>query len=226
MEWHEEPKVRAWLDSLERAGCRILGIEPEKLYHKSNGQLLFGVFRTNIHDPEGHRIPPVAVVRGDAVVVVPLLRNLTDGEERYLTVLQRRVGNGRLNLEFPAGMLDREIHTPRAVAVRELHEETGLQVGLDDIFSLHHVTLHTSVGLLDEAIHYFGCRLAVSAERYRAFDGARNGEASEHEHITTALRTAAEIEHEASSSQTLLGLRMMEDHRHGRSSAAATASPD
>jgi ADP-sugar diphosphatase len=214
MLWRDEPKVQAWLESLERAGCTVHSIEPDKLYHKRNGELLFGVFRTDVHDSEGNRIPPIAVVRGNAVIVVPLIRNQSSGEERYLMVLQRRIGNGRLNLEFPAGMLDRDTHDPEGVAVRELHEETGLSVDRSDLFPLHHAALNTSVGLLDEAVYFYGCRLHVDDERFRAFDGARSDELSEHEHITTILKTARQIEQEAASTQTILGLRLMEQY-HG-----------
>jgi DNA-binding NtrC family response regulator len=44
------------------------------------------------------------VVRGNACVIVPLLANSDTGEEKYLMIYQRRSGNGRLSLEFPAGM--------------------------------------------------------------------------------------------------------------------------
>ncbi len=209
-DWRNEPKVQRWRLSLAENGTDIRGMTPQWLYHKRNGELLFGAFTVDAADAEGHTYPRVVVLRGHAVVVVPLLRNRDTGEERFLTILQPRIGNGCINLEFPAGMLDREIDEPRGVAARELHEETGLQLPPSDMRPLHPRPLHTSVGLLDEGIYFYGCRVELSDNRYRSFDNRRGGSASENEQIITALRTADQIRQEAQSVQTILGVMLFD----------------
>ena len=62
-----------------------------------------------------------------------LLKNKDTGEEKYLMVRQRRIGNGQLSLEFPAGMLDEESDAGQVI-IKELQEETGLEVLPNEIF--------------------------------------------------------------------------------------------
>ncbi len=110
------------------AGCSINKLVPLSLLYKKNGELLFALCEADVTDPQGNKLPRYIFIRGHAVIVVPLVKNRDTGEERFLMIRQRRIGNGGNNLEFPAGMLDREVNAARAVAVRELSEETGLDV--------------------------------------------------------------------------------------------------
>ena len=214
--WRQEPKIREWEKALADAGCRVRRLRAERLIRRRDGELLFGMLRADVADPDSRALPPIALVRGNAVVVVPLLRNRDTGRERFLTVSQRRIGNGKMNVEFPAGMLDREVDDPAAVAVRELHEEAGLWVTPAQLTLLHSRPLHTSVGLLDEAIWFYGCVVDLPGRQYRAFEGARHGARSERERIVTGLRTAEEIEREALSLPVVMGLRLFQEWRRGK----------
>jgi 8-oxo-dGTP pyrophosphatase MutT (NUDIX family) len=212
--WRTEPKVGAWRAALARAGCTVRSLRARSVVKRHNGEMLFGMLSADITAPDGSSVPPVVVVRGDAVVVVPLLRNRANGQERFLVVHQYRVGNGLLNCEFPAGMLDRAVKDPLGVAVKELREETGLKVSRAQLSALYPRPLHTSVGLLDEAIWFFGGIFEVDDRRYRAFEGAAAGAADEHEHVTTSLATAREIEQHALSMPVVLGLRLFQSWRN------------
>jgi ADP-sugar diphosphatase len=208
--YQEEPKFLAWKSSLEKAGCSIRSVIPKSLFNKPSGELLFGVFEVDALAPEGHKILPIVVVRGNACVVVPLLRDRETGEEKFLMIRQRRTGNGRMNLEFPAGMLDRLVEEPLEVAAHELLEETGLSLDKSRLFPLFDKPLFTSVGLQDEAILYFGCIAEVSHGIFAGFEGKQAGAQSEDEHITVTLKTREEALAEAESGQVVLGLFLFE----------------
>jgi len=79
-------------------------------------------------------------------------------------VRQRRIGNGNLSLEFPAGMLDAEVDNPLGVATREFIEETGLGISASDLFPLFDKKLFSSVGASDEGI--FLLRLRSGGRRH------------------------------------------------------------
>ncbi len=224
LQWRREPKVQQWLASLRAAGCRVKSLRAERIVRRHNGELLFAFLRGDITAPDGHPLPPIALVRGHAVVIVPLVRNTVTGEERFLTVVQRRIGNGLDNVEFPAGMLDREVDDPVGVAVRELREETGLEVAAGHLHPLYNRPLYTSVGLLDEAILFYGAVVDLTPERFAHLEGAEGGAADEHERITVRLHTAAELERVGLSGQVVLGLRLFDEWRkcHRRSAHAAT----
>ncbi|MDD5674257.1 MAG: NUDIX hydrolase [Chitinivibrionales bacterium] len=205
-----EPKVMAWKQSLIDHGCVIRKIEPVHLFYRHNGELLFAVLALDAVDPEGRPLPSQVVVRGHACVIVPLLINEQTGLERFLMVRQRRSGNGALSLEFPAGMLDRDLERPAAVALKELREETGLTIGGEQLVLLHDKPLLTSAGLLDEGIYYYGCRITLADAAFRAFEGRIAGAADEGEHITAALCTRKEAEAQTHSSQVMLGFSLFE----------------
>jgi|GEM_PF-542410 ADP-sugar diphosphatase len=210
-DFRTEPKVAQWRETVRTAGCSIRTLSPLKLLHKKNGELLFALCEADARDPQGRPLDRYVFIRGHAVIVVPLLLNRRTGEERFLMICQRRIGNGILNLEFPAGMLDRDIHRPGAVAVRELFEETGIRIKRADLFPLHDRPLYSSPGADDEAIHYFGCVIRLSDREFGSLEGRAAGNAGDGESITVTLRTRREAEHETTSLQVRLGLHLFAD---------------
>lgn len=214
MDFDNEPKIIAWKNSVVQAGCVINGFRPMNVMRRKNNELLFALLDADIRSPEGHTLPNIVFVRGDACLVVPLLRNRETGEERFLMVRQRRTGNGALSLEFPAGMLDAEVDNPRGVAARELAEETGLDVPAADLFPLCGKKLFSSAGASDEAIFYYGCITILDDKEYRAIAGRTGGNPEENEHISVALLSREEAEKEATSLQVMLGFFLFENYRN------------
>lgn len=204
----QEPKVIQWQKTVLDAGCSINKLVPLSLLYKKNGELLFALCEADVTDPQGNKLPRYIFIRGHAVIVVPLVKNRDTGEERFLMIRQRRIGNGGNNLEFPAGMLDREVNAARAVAVRELSEETGLDVEARDLFPLHDGPLYSSPGAADEGIYYFGCIVSLANTAFSSLEGRRAGSADDGESITVTLRKAEEAERETTSLQVRLGLHL------------------
>jgi 8-oxo-dGTP pyrophosphatase MutT (NUDIX family) len=209
-EWRSEPKVAAWEQSLREAGCNLNRLELLRGLYKRDGTLLFALIQATGTDPEGRPLLPYALLRGPACVVVPAITVAETGEEKFLVVRQRRMGHGRWALEFPAGMLDRDVHDPLGVAQRELHEETGLHAGVETFFLLHPHALFSSPGLSDESIWFYGCRLTLPLKACEALHGGTAGEAHEGEHIEVSLMTRDELKPKTDSLQTLLALHLYE----------------
>ena len=209
----DEPKIRAWMDLVRNAGCSIREIRPLSLTRKKNGELLFALLDADIRSPEGNGLPNIVFIRGDACVIVPLVRNRVTGEERFLMVRQRRAGSGSVSLEFPAGMLDNDVNDPLGVAVRELSEETGLKVTAGDLFPLSDRKLYSSVGASDEAIYYFGCIKEFDDATYRSLQGRLCGNPEEDERISVVLMSRTDAEREATSLQVRLGFYLFEEWR-------------
>lgn len=210
MNFLDEPKIRWWKELIESSGCSLNRLEPLNLLHRQNGELLFGLCDADVTDPDGRKLPRYILVRGNACLIVPLLFNRDTGEERFLMIYQRRIGNGQLCLEFPAGMVDLDNHDPLGVATRELEEETGLELKRDDLFALHKGELYSSAGLCDEGIFYFGTIISMSDDEFKAFEGRITGEPVEGEHIVVTLCTKERLLAESNSLQALLGLHLFE----------------
>jgi ADP-sugar diphosphatase len=210
--FESEPKIIAWKESLTRHGCVLNKINPEHLFYRKNGELLFALLTIDAVDPQGYALPSLVLVRGHACVIVPLVVNVQSGAERFLMIRQRRNGNGAESLEFPAGMLDRDVSDPVGVAVKEVLEETGLTVKRQELWSLHDKPLLTSAGLLDEGIFYYGCRIELDNEQFNAFEGRIAGAVHEDEHIKVTLCTREQAEAQTYSTQVLLGFHLFEQH--------------
>lgn len=181
------PKYRAWKRSVEANGCVIRKVELVADLPKGDGSLLFALIKARVEDPAGRALPAYALLRGNAVVVVTEVSNRETGERKFLMLRQRRIGSGAETLEFPAGMVDENVDDPAAVALKELHEETGLTVRHDQLIRLCERPLYTSSGLNDEAIHYYGCSLDLPADQYQSLEGGIRGHAEEGEFIRLEL---------------------------------------
>ena len=212
--WRETPKVKAWEQSLRDAGCSLESLEPLNLLRKRDGNLLFALVEATGRDPEGRPLMPYVLLRGPACVVVPVCRNRLTGDKRFLMIRQRRVGHGGLSLEFPAGMLDHDLHDPVGVAVRELDEETGVKVNPSSLMPLWDRPLHGSPGLSDECVYFFAVEIDLEDGEWCALEGGEAGHAHEGEFITTTLKTYAEAAGELTSIQPLMGF-LLYHRRYG-----------
>jgi 8-oxo-dGTP pyrophosphatase MutT (NUDIX family) len=210
--FEQEPKVLDWLESIRKAGCTVHSARPLNLFHKRNGELLFGIIQADITDSQGIKLNDILFLRGHACIIIPRIINSKTGEQAFLMIYQRRIGNGRLNLEFPAGMLDRNINDPLQVACNELREETGLTVNPSGLIPLNNTLLYSSPGASDEGIYYYGCSVNVSDNDYAAFNGRRIDNTHENEHIQVTLRSFDQAVAETLSLQARLGLYLFMQH--------------
>jgi ADP-sugar diphosphatase len=215
--WRSFPMVRLWEDSLRAQGWRLDVVEPLNILARFDGDPLFALLQAKGLDPEGKPMLPYVLVRGEAAVVVPECVNRETGERKLLMVRQRRVGDGSLSLEFPAGMVENG-GDPADTALRELEEETGLDAGtLRDVKleRLWQRGLSSSPGLTDESVHFFFVEVSLDAARFQALEGGAAGHQHEGEHITTTLKTPAEAFPEVGSMLALIGLFLYQNR--GRS---------
>lgn len=208
------PKYRAWKRTLRDNGCSLRNVELLSELNKPDGSLLFALLRTRVEDPRGRPLPAYALIRGHAVLIVTMVANMESGERKFLMLRQRRIGHGGETLEFPAGMLDEDVTDPLGVAVRELKEETGLDVAPERIFPLSDRPLYSSPGLDDEAIHYFGCVLELPSQLFHALEGGETGKAEENEFIRMALVEYQKALAEVDSLQVRLGFSLFFEYQH------------
>ena len=204
-----ESQVRSWKTTVESAGCSVHSAESIVEIRRKDSGLLFALLDANVTAPEGYKLPNILFIRGDACVIVPLVKNIDSHEERFLMVRQRRIGSGVLSLEFPAGMLD-ENSDAQSVAIKEMAEETGLLLKQTDLFPLREKKLYSSAGACDEAIFYFGCIINLNDEQFKSLNNRKTGSVSENEHISTVLITREEALKESSSLQAQLGFFLFE----------------
>uniref|UniRef100_A0A5B7BEW4 Nudix hydrolase domain-containing protein n=1 Tax=Davidia involucrata TaxID=16924 RepID=A0A5B7BEW4_DAVIN len=138
-------------------------------------------FKADVIDKEtGKKVPGIVFARGPAVAVLILLDS--DGETFAVLTEQARVPVGRLILELPAGMLDDDKGDFVGTAVREVEEETGIRLNLDDMVDLTAFLdpstgcrVFPSPGGCDEEISLFLYRGHVGKEIITQLQGKQTG---------------------------------------------------
>ncbi|RVX09024.1 Nudix hydrolase 14, chloroplastic [Vitis vinifera] len=138
-------------------------------------------FKADILDKEtGKKVPGIVFARGPAVAVLILL----DSEGEIYTVLteQARVPVGKRILELPAGMLENDRGDFIGTAAREVEEETGIHLNLQDMVDLTAFLdpstgcrLFPSPGGCDEEISLFLYKGSVSKETITQLQGKKTG---------------------------------------------------
>jgi 8-oxo-dGTP pyrophosphatase MutT (NUDIX family) len=219
------PKYRAWRKSVERNGCAIRSVESLQELNKGDGSLLFALLRTRVEDPQGRPLPAYAFIRGHAALIVTEVVNRETGVRKFLMLRQRRIGHGGDALEFPAGMLDEDVADPIGVALKELKEETGLEASRKQMVCLLERPLYTSAGLDDEAIHYFGCSLELSAKEFHGLEGGETGKSEENEFIRLGLWDYDQAVREVDSVQVMLGFTLWFQHQRRALNDAKDVKP-
>ncbi|XP_048131624.1 nudix hydrolase 14, chloroplastic, partial [Rhodamnia argentea] len=138
-------------------------------------------FKADIFDKEtGKEMPGIVFAQGPAVAVLILLDS--GGLTFAVLTEQARVPLGRFVLELPAGMLRDDKGDFLGTAVREVEEETGIQLNLEDMVDLTAFLdpstgcrVILSPGSCDEEISIFLYRGNVDPEIIKQLQGKETG---------------------------------------------------
>jgi ADP-sugar diphosphatase len=156
-------KYNLWKDRLLSSGMDIHHVDELYTRHNGHGDVLFSLVYTDATTPEKYLI----------------------------LVRQRRICDGSLTYEHPAGMLDNE-RDAAAVAAREVFEETGIAVEKNMLIALNENPCFPSTGTSDEAMYFFYCELVMTKKEIDAYHNQTHGMLSEHEYIETFVVPFAE----------------------------------
>jgi len=177
-------KYNLWKNNLEANGLDIHRID--ELYSRRNGkgEVLFSLLYTDATTPEGNKIPPICFLKGEVVCVLICFIDSVTKQKSLLLVQQRRICDGSMTYEHPAGMLDSESDAA-AVAAREVEEETGIKVEISQLIKLNEKPYYPSTGTSDEAMYLFYCELELTTEEIGSYHNKSMGLLSDHEFINT-----------------------------------------
>lgn len=185
-------KFKNWKKNIEANGLKVNGVEEKFTRRRYNGEVLFSLLMLDAETPEGDKIPPVCFLKGEVVSVLVCLIDEKTSEKHLLLVKQRRICNGAMIYEHPAGIVD-GTKTPLEIAVQEVKEETGLEVSENQLISLtNDGPYFPSTGTSDEAMYMFFCELRISKAEIDAFNDKNMGTDYEFERIITQVVPFAE----------------------------------
>jgi ADP-sugar diphosphatase len=184
----------------------------------NSSRILFAFLKVSAENEDGVLLPPFVLIRGHAVVIIPVIKEKESGKIHIILVKQLRAAKGGYLYELPAGMLDEEIHDPMKVALREFDEEVGLPLGDTVLHPVNHEPLYTSPGLLDEGIYYFYFEKELSRSQMKQLDKKINSCPLENEHIEVSVEPFQEALKKIQSIPALYGLAWYQIHKMGATS--------
>ena len=129
----------------------------------------------------GVKLPGAVLLRGKTVAVLLWYRECLTEDVRVVLVRQPRVATGYMTWEVPAGMAD-DNGDLQGQMFKELKEETGLALNMNDLSHHACVAPYTSSGLLDETLELYSMR--VSPDVMKGLSSEIRGNEGEGEMIT------------------------------------------
>lgn len=187
-------KYNLWKKKLETNGMDLHWIDELYTRRNGHGEVLFSLLYTDATTPEGNKIPPICFLKGEVVSVLVCFIDSKTREKYLLLVQQRRICDGSMTYEHPAGMLDSESDAA-SVAAREVFEETGIAVNVSQLVSVNKNPFYPSTGTSDEAMYMFYCELELSYDEIKGYHNQVQGLVSDHEFINTYVVPFAEGHH-------------------------------
>lgn len=178
-------KYQLWKSHLLRNRLEIRNTEEVYTRRNHHGEVLFSLLMLDALTPEGNKIPPICFLKGEVVTVLVCLIDRNTREKYLLVVRQRRIAEGALTYEHPAGMVD-NTQTPSEVAVKEIFEETGISIDESRLRPvLNNRRLFPSTGTSDECMYLFFTELELDRGEILALHELKTG--VDDENITTLV---------------------------------------
>ncbi|MDR1139730.1 MAG: hypothetical protein LBK93_03845 [Rickettsiales bacterium] len=200
-------KYKRWRQNIESNGNKILKLDVLSVVSRSPGTWYVAFLDCLLLTLEGNQIARCLILRGESVVIVPLLQCINDEQFYTVMVEQRCISDGDLHISFPAGSVG-DGKKRRIMACQELMEETGIKIVQQDLVKLSEkISLNSSFS--DDIVYFYGFRKNVTREWLDSIDNRSSGLHEEGEYIRVRVFSLADCS-KMSATSTLIGLRLVE----------------
>ena len=202
-------KFKRWKERIESSGNHILKVDILSVVSRQAGSFYAAFLDCLLLTPEGTRIPRCVVLRGESVLVIPVLRCTDDDTLYTLMVEQRCICDGSMHVGFPAGNADEMGADFAAMACGEIKEELGLDVEPADLVPLGEEGVFINPSITDDLVRFYYFTREVSSEWLAGIDSRSTGCHGEGEFIRVRVRKISDAAGMKTTS-SLVGLRLLE----------------
>lgn len=174
-------RYKAWLERIKKSGTTVRSVQLLATVQRGSNTFA-GLIDTELVTESGQQLHRCMMIRGDSVIIVPVIRP-SDGSQPYtLMVEQHRPVDGCHTLEFVGGMLASG-ESAETCAVKEIKEELGLTIDPSQLHLLHPEPIRVCTGMLDERVYMFMFSLEVTGNFRGEIEGVSTRDHSDGEWI-------------------------------------------
>jgi len=196
----------AWVDSIE---FKLEWINEEWSVWKRDKTLVFAVFMIKYVDEAGKGKREIVFFRSDSTAAFIVIRDENSGSRYVVLVKQERLPSGGDLYEIPAGSIE-EGETPEENVIKEIREETGIEITEDYLIRFDPVFL--SPGACNEKIYLFACEFEMRPDQIRQLEGHLAGQRNHGELTTVRLFRYEEVANlPIRDAKTLLAFKLYEN---------------
>lgn len=187
----ESYKFKKWKILIEANCVKINSIKVVSAIIR-NGRLYSAFLDCELTFPEGHTLSRCILLRGDSVVIVPLIK--CNGDEQIYTILveQRRIVDGALSLEFPGGMIE-ENDSHFETALTETREELGIHLNKNELILLSKDPIKICTAVMDEKAYFYCFQKKVDEIFLKSYHNNKTGIIEDNEFLKLKVFKINEI---------------------------------
>ena len=203
----QSKQFQAWRQSVEASGTKIDELKILGAISRDE-QTLFNAFIDCVMTtPEGDKVPRCMLIRGNSVVVVPVIY-CAQNEVYTLMVRQRRPIDGDFAVEFPGGQMH-DVEDPVPVAVQEVNEELGLEVEETEMKPLSEKPVKVCSGMMDEFAYFYFFEKQFSKNQLQKHHNRLTGHNHDGEFLCVQVVQMKEVAKQLNFS-ALVGMKLLE----------------
>jgi len=184
---------RKWREKFNSQNLSIASVKVKLVISRTLKDFYLAVLDVNLKKKYSSKtFPRCLVLRGDSVIIVPIIKCIEDEKLYTILVEQFRIVDGGDSLEFPAGMIDYDIGIKKS-AVIECKEELGIDILEKDLIPLSNSAFKVCESLMDENVYIFAFKLNMQKEKILKFHGLKTGDIQQNEDINLKVLEFSEI---------------------------------
>jgi len=212
----DSPEYRSWKMKLESNGVEIEHVNVIGEISRDEKSLFAALIDCTIRTSEGISLPRILILQSDGIMVIPVLNCVDDQTIYTLMVEQRRIADGGISTEFPAGSVNTLEADPYDSAIQETEEELGIRISKAELNLLNQEPIVSCSAFSSSVTYYFYFEKSVTKSFLSEMDGLVTGCHQEQEFIKVKVQKMSEVANGNTNAFCLAGVKLLE-RRFGKS---------
>jgi len=204
------PEYKSWEKKLKSNGVDIKNITVIGEVSRDQESIFATLIDCTLTTSEGISLPRLLILQSDGIMVIPVLNCVDDQTIYTLMVEQRRIVDGGISTEFPAGSVNALEEDPYHSAIQEIEEELGISISKAELNLLTQEPIISCSVFSSSVTYYFYFEKSVTKSFLLEMDGLETGCYHEQEHIKVKVKKMSEVASGNVNAFCLAGIKLLE----------------